>query len=261
MSDSSQIQQVAAILRQANQHKELIDPIRNIIGAQDAALAYEIQLVNNRLRLAEGAKRIGCKIGLTSPVVQKQFGIDQPDFGWLMDDMKVENGGSLAFKELMQPKAEGELAFVINKELADPALSMDQLKAAIAYVQASIEIVGSRIRNWDISITDTIADNASASHFVLGDAQVPLQDIDLLNFRMELFSNGEKKSTGSGKDCLGNPLHAVIWLTRTMAEMGQPLQAGDVVLSGALGPMVNIEQGDELSATFDGMGDVHIKIS
>ena len=138
---------------------------------------------------------------------------------------------------------------------------MDTLVGAIDYAVASIEIVGSRVENWNIKITDTIADNASASHFVIGENKVRLDDIDLTGCAMRMTKNGETGSEGTGAACMDNPLNAALWLATVMAENGQPLRAGEILLSGALGPMVNIEAGDFIVASIEGLGEVSLMIS
>lgn len=254
------LERAAFILRNAEQSKISCAPVRTLIGDTSIDNAYEVQFINTNYRIAEGAKIIGKKIGLTSFKVQEQLGVDQPDFGVLFDTMQVENGGKLAFGQLMQPKAEAEIAFVLKKDIPDLNCTSQQVEDAIDYAVAAIEIVGSRIADWNIKITDTIADNASASHFVLGEVKKPLSEIDVVNAEMQLFKNDVLSSEGSGKACLDSPLFATHWLAQKMASLGLPLQAGDIVLSGALGPMVNIASGDRLIATVAGLGEVRVEL-
>jgi 2-keto-4-pentenoate hydratase len=250
------IHSIAQSLRLAAQSGKAIPPIRDIIGVEDISTAYAIQQHNIQQRVSEGAFITGCKIGLTSKAVQKQLGVDQPDFGMLLNTMEVPNGGTVAWSELMQPKAEAEIAFVLAKDLPDANISTTDVLSAIAYALVSIEIVGSRIENWNIKITDTVADNASASHYVLGHKPVRLENLDLLNCKMQLFKNGGLASEGTGTSCLGSPINAVLWLAKTMAQLGQPLKAGQVILSGALGPMVAVQPGDEVRAVIEELGEV-----
>jgi len=224
-------------------------------------LAYAIQQVNTNHKLVDGARIVGKKIGLTSIKVQEQFGISTPDFGILFDDMEVLNGLSLPISEVMQPKIEGELAFVLGGSLDNDKLTIVDIINSIDYVLPSLEIVGSRIDNWNIRIADTVADNASASHYVLGHTPKMLDDIDIVNCKMNMTINGELKSSGSGKDCLGSPLNAVLWLARKMQAVGQPLQAGELILSGSLGPMVVVNAGDHVDAEFEGLGSVSISFT
>ena len=251
----------AAKLRQAQATKTPISPLRDDIGEHNEELAYAIQQVNTNHKLVDGARIVGKKIGLTSIKVQEQFGISTPDFGILFDDMEVLNGLSLPISEVMQPKIEGELAFVLGGSLDNDKLTIVDIINSIDYVLPSLEIVGSRIENWNIRIADTVADNASASHYVLGHTPKMLDDIDIVNCKMNMTINGELKSSGSGKDCLGSPLNAVLWLARKMQSVGQPLQAGELILSGSLGPMVVVNAGDHVDAEFEGLGSVSISFT
>ena len=251
----------AAKLRQAQATKTPISPLRDDIGEHNEELAYAIQQVNTNHKLVDGARIVGKKIGLTSIKVQEQFGISTPDFGILFDDMEVLNGLSLQISEVMQPKIEGELAFVLGGSLDNDKLTIVDIINSIDYVLPSLEIVGSRIDNWNIRIADTVADNASASHYVLGHTPKMLDDIDIVNCKMNMTINGELKSSGSGKDCLGSPLNAVLWLARKMQAVGQPLQAGELILSGSLGPMVVVNACDHVDAEFEGLGSVSISFT
>src|SRR5690554_1190112 len=252
------IQKAAAALIEAEKNGIPCAPVRQWIGAQNIEDAYAVQQYITQQKLNTGAQPVGKKIGLTSVVVQQQLGVDQPDFGMLFHTMQIANGGHISTKKLMQPKAEAEIAFVLKSDLTKGNFSTEDIAAAIDYAVAAIEIVGSRVENWDIRIADTIADNASASHFVLGNTKKQLSEIDLVNCTMEMSQNGIVVSTGKGSACLGSPLIATQWLANTMAAMGTPLQKGAIVLSGALGPMVNINSGDHFEAHIEGLGNVSI---
>ncbi len=236
-------------------------PIRDLIGTDDLTSAYAIQdqISNNKIK--QGGKIVGRKIGLTSHAIQKQLGVDQPDFGALWADREVENGGFISIKEIMQPKAETEIAFVLGQDLAGKNLSTVDVLNAIDYALVSIEIVGSRIKDWDIKITDTVADNASASHWAIGHQPTPLTKVDLLNCKMSMTKNGAVVSEGVGRNCLGSPINATRWLANKMIQLGQPLKAGDLILSGALGPMVNVQAGDKFDASIEGLGSVSISFT
>lgn len=255
------IEKAAYQLRRASESRIACPPVRQLIGSTSLEDAYAVQFINTEQRVQKGAKIVGKKIGLTSFKVQEQLGVDQPDFGVLFDDMQGANNGIIPFSELMQPKAEAEIAFVLKTDLPNPDCSLQEVEAAIDYAVAAIEIVGSRIANWDIVITDTIADNASASHFVLGDTKKRLSDIDVVNGEMQLFKNDILYSEGTGKACLDSPVFATHWLAQKMASLGLPLQAGDIVLSGALGPMVNLQPDDRLLATVEGLGEVRVFVN
>jgi len=261
MVSKDKLVSAALRLHEADLKKEVCEPVRDIIGTADLDAAYSVQRMNTVRRIESGAKIIGHKIGLTAPVVQEQLGVDQPDFGLLWDDKEVEDGGVISISELMQPKAEAEIAFVLGTDLDGDHIGPEDIVDAIDHAMASIEIVGSRIRNWDIKITDTIADNASASHWVVGRQQVDLQELDLLNCKMNMTKNGELVSEGVGRNCLGSPLIALEWLARKMVAMGEPLKSGDLILTGALGPMVPIHAGDHLEATIEGLGAVRVSFN
>lgn len=253
---SSNIIEAAARLRDAAASKTTCAPVRDLIGLTDLESAYAVQQINTQHRITAGARVVGHKIGLTAPVVQKQLGVDQPDFGLLWHDTEILNGGEIAVTKLMQPKAEAEIAFVLGKDLTGKELTSVDALNAIEYALAAIEIVGSRISNWDIKITDTIADNASASHWVIGHKPVQLQRLDLVNCKMSMTNHGKVVSEGLGSACLGSPINALLWLAQKMVAMGEPLKAGDLVLSGALGPMFSISAGDQIRASIEGLGTV-----
>lgn len=254
------IEKAAEQIRLASETKSPCGPIRHLFKERDIEAAYAIQDINTQLKLKQGHKIIGKKIGLTSFAVQEQLGVREPDFGMLFDDMLFENEADIPSDLLMQAKAEAEWGFVLKKGLDKENISLNEIKEAIGYAIVAIEIVGSRIENWDINIMDTVADNASASHFVIGKSQIPLNDIDLKNCKMELLKNGKSASEGTGKACMGNPLFAVKWLAEKMVELQQPLKQGELILSGALGPMVNITKGDYIKATIDTFDAVEFKV-
>lgn len=252
---------LAADLRRAQETHTPIGPIRDNFEQGDITSAYEIQLINNKVKEETGAKPVGNKIGLTSKKVQEQLGVDQPDFGVLFNNMKIENGGTLQWSEAMQPKVEAEIAFVLKEDLAHARPTIGVIANAIDYALVSIEIVGSRIKDWNINILDTVADNASSSHFVLGTTKKQLSELDLLNCKMEMQQNGQVVSQGQGSACLGSPLVAVQWLADKMVMMGNALKKGDVILSGALGPMATLHPGDKITATIEGLGEVSLNVS
>lgn len=230
-------------------------PVREIIGASDIGAAYEVQRLVNAHRCAQGERIVGVKIGLTSLAVQQQLGVDQPDFGVLFAHTEVENGGQLSVREVLQPKAEAEIAFKLKSDI-DGEITEERVLESIDFAVGAIEIVGSRVLNWDIRIADTVADNASASHFVLGTVQKKASEVDLAAVSMQLMKNGEVVSSGMGAACLGSPLKALVWLAKTYQALGTPLRAGDWVLSGALGPMAVGQAGDHFKAEIAGFGTV-----
>lgn len=221
--------------------------------------AYAIQAANTDHWMKEGRRIVGAKIGLTAKSVQKQLGVDQPDYGTLFADMAVADGDVVAPGRLIQPKVEAEIAFVLDRPIDVDRLTTAELIDAVGYALPAIEIVDSRIADWKIGIVDTVADNASSGLFVLGTTPVLLGDLDLRLCGMVLEVNGEPVSFGAGAACLGNPLHALGWLARTMAERGRPLDEGDIVLAGALGPMVPVNPGDNVEARMEGLGSVRVR--
>jgi 2-keto-4-pentenoate hydratase len=238
-------------------------PVRDVLGATDIALAYDVQNALTSARLAAGATIVGRKVGLTSPAVQAQLGVDQPDFGVLFDDMVVPDGGAVDIAALIAPKVEAEVAFVLKADLNGDPESIDAATAAAAvdYAVAALEIVDSRVAGWDITSTDTVADNASSARYVLGPTRVTLAEFAPVDVTMTLDKNGERASSGTGAACLGDPLDALAWLARTAARYGRPLRAGDVVLSGALGPMVTAEPGSHIVADISTLGRVSVTFS
>jgi len=233
-----------------------IEPLRDLLDPGDADGAYMVQAINTDAWQRQGRRVVGRKVGLTAKAVQRQLGVDQPDFGVLFDDMAIADGGVLARAAVRQPKAEAEVAFVLAADLDDPAATTAQVAAAVKSAVAAIEIVDSRIADWQITFADTVADNGSSAFFVLGGMRRPLPGLDLLTCGMILEVNDEIMSLGAGAACLGHPLEAAAWLARTLAARGDPLRAGDIVLSGALGPMVPIAPGDHVRATIGGLGTV-----
>jgi 2-oxopent-4-enoate hydratase len=220
--------------------------------------AYAVQDQLTERWLAEGRRLTGRKIGLTSVAVQQQLGVGSPDFGMLFADMAVPDGAEVPYGAVLQPKAEAEVALVLGSDLRHDRHTVADLIRATAFALPAIEVVGSRIRDWDITLTDTVADNASSGMYVLGSRPVRLTDVDLRGCGMVLERRGDQVSTGTGAACLGHPLNAALWLADTMARVGRPLRAGDTLLTGALGPMVSVSPGDVLEARIDGLGDVRV---
>lgn len=233
-----------------------IPPLRETLEPTDADGAYAIQSINTAVWQGEGRRIVGRKVGLTAKAVQVQLGVDQPDFGVLFDDMEIADGGVLDPAKVLQPKAEAEVAFVLGADLNDPETTPEQAGAAVAEVAAAIEIVDSRIADWKITFADTVADNGSSAFYVLAGERKPLAGLDLWTCGMALEVNGAVVSLGAGVACLGHPLNALAWLARTLAARGEPLRKGDVVLSGALGPMVALNPGDVVKASIGGLGSV-----
>lgn len=256
------IDEAVRLLRAAQETRTPCAPLRErLLPVGDVASAYAVQRAMTQDAVAAGRRIVGAKIGLTNPAVQRQLGVDQPDFGVLFADMAAWDGAEVDVTRILQPKVEAEVAFVLGGDLPHQQVTVADVIRATDHLLPAIEIVGSRIANWDISIVDTVADNASSAMFVLGNRPVPLASVDLRLCGMVLEHEGEPVSVGAGAACLGNPLHAVAWLAETMAQAGTPLRAGDVILSGALGPMVPVTPGAAYEARISGLGSVRTRFT
>lgn len=260
-SSSQTIAGVARILREASAQRRPCSPVRDVLAPGDIAGAYGVQEANTRARLAEGHRLVGRKIGLTAKSVQAALGIDQPDYGMLFADMEVPDREEIPAARLLQPRVEGEIAFVLGRDLKQEQPSLGEIIRAVDFALPAIEIVDSRIAGWDIKIVDTIADNASSGLYVLGGTPRSLDGLDLQMCGMTLEKDGEAVSFGTGMACLGHPLQAVRWLAATMVRAGRPLQAGDVVLSGALGPMTAVSPGSNVEMRISGIGSAIVSFA
>ena len=221
--------------------------------------AYHVQQRMIARRLEKGDRVIGKKIGVTSKAVMNMLGVHQPDFGYLLDSMVFNEGESVDMDTLIQPKAEGEIAFVLKMTLKGPGISVADVLAATDGVMACFEIVDSRIQDWKIKIQDTVADNASCGVFVLGDRLVDPREVDLTTCGMVLEKNGEIVATGAGAAAMGHPANAVAWLANTLGAHGIALEADEVVLSGSLGIMVPVKAGDNLRVAIGGIGGCSVR--
>ncbi len=257
MTSEANIQKAADQLWQAWESGTPGAQIRGLLDEGDVAAAYAVQEINTKRWLGgEGRVLSGRKIGLTSVAVQKQLGVNQPDYGMLFSDMEYMDGEEIPISAVQQPKVEAEIAYVVSAPLDGAHLTMVDLMASIGYAVPALEIVGSRVKDWDIRITDTIADNASSGIYVLGQTPKRPGDFDPRLCGMVMTKNNEPVSVGAGAACMGSPLNASLWLARTMADAGRPLGPGDVILSGALGPFVSAEPGDVFEARINGLGSV-----
>lgn len=260
-ADASVLSQAADRLTLAARVHRPVEPVRDLLGVEDIAAAYAVQRELTHRRETAGGVVVGRKIGLTSRAVQRQLGVDQPDFGVLFADMDVSGAPKIPSGRLLQPKVEAEIALVLKDDLAEGDLGHAQVRIAVDYALAALEIVDSRIAGWDITITDTVADNASSGLFVLADRPVRLGEFEPRETSMRLYADDELVSEGTGADCLGDPLAALAWLARTARKFGDPLRAGQIVLSGALGPMVPTPPDTDIRAEISSLGEVSATFS
>ena len=240
-------------------------PVRDLIGTDDLDAAYAVQQGLVRARLDAGASVVGRKIGATSEAVQKQLGVDQPDFGYLLDEMDVsdaarDGGGAISMRTLLQPRVEAEVAFRLGRDIDVPEdqITLDLVRKAVDVALPALEIVDSRIADWQIGFTDTVADCASSGLFVVGTDERPLTEVSPVDVVMSLTINGEERSSGNGAACLGDPLEALRWLAVQSARFGDPLRAGQLILSGALGPFVPFAPGDRVEASISGFDTLSV---
>ncbi|WP_434740580.1 2-keto-4-pentenoate hydratase [Micromonospora sp. SH-82] len=245
-------------LRYASTMHRTCPPVRDLVGT-DIENAYAVQRHVVDLQEISGAHVVGRKLGLMARTVQRQLGVHQPTIGTLMNTMQVPDGAVVPVRRLLQPLIEAEVVFRLGADLDRPEVDADTARGAVAEVLAALEVVDSRIEGWDISAVDTIADNASAGLFVLAAKGCPLGDRDLRDLRMELRRNGTVVSTGSGgENFYGDPIRGLTWLAGEAYRRGAPLRAGQVVLAGALGPMVQIDEGDSFSAVIGDLPEVSV---
>ena len=252
----SQIQEAAQSLHDAGKTSTPIDPLTDTYPDITVEDAYRVQLVNVNRRTECGARVIGKKIGLTSPAMQQMFKVDEPDYGHLLDEMLVYQGEPIAMSSLLQPRIEGEIAFVLDRDLEGPGVTPTEVIRATAGVVPALEIIDSRIRDWKIKIQDTVADNASSAVFVLGSQMVSPMGMDMRHVGFVVTHNGFLAGTAAGAAVLGSPAQSVAWLVNKMAEFGITLKAGEIILSGAAAAAVPVSAGSSISLMVDRIGDV-----
>ncbi len=240
----------------AARNRKPVDPLTETYPEITVEEAYRIQLITVEAWLAQGRKVVGKKIGITSPAIQEMLNVSEPDYGHLMDHMLINEGEGLAITRLLQPRVEGEIAFILERDLNGPGITPVDVIRATAGVTAALEIIDSRIRDWKIKIQDTVADNASSAAFVLGSKLAPLADIDLRYVGFVMTKNGRLAATAAGAAVLGSPIQSVAWLANKMGEYGIPLKAGETILSGSAVAAVPVEAGDSIRLVVDRIGDV-----
>ncbi len=249
------IELCAEKLEQAERLRTPVSPLSKDYPALTVDDAYAVQAVNVSRLLSHGAKITGKKIGLTSPGMQQLLGVNEPDYGHLFSFMECKY--NVPSKELIQPKIEAEIAFVLKEDLPDREVTLEDVKNATAYVVAAFEIVDSRVADWKIKLVDTIADNASSARYVLGDIRLPIDEVNLSAVTMKMEKDGEGLvSEGSGAAVMGDPAVAVAWLANCMRRYGAPLKKGEILLSGAFCAALPAQKGDAFKATFSQLGTV-----
>lgn len=255
---NDRLQRVADAIFDARKTLVPISPIRDGFGIASAAEAYSIQELNTKRYLQAGRRLSGRKIGLTAKTVQAQLGVNEPDYGMLWEDYGYEDGLTILLGKFMQPRVEAEIAFVLSSDITMAEPTMLDVMGAVRYVIPAVEIVDSAIADWDIRLVDTIADNASAGGYVIGSSPRELSQVDLRLCGMVMCQNGRPVSLGVGSACLDHPLNAVRWLAKKMVAVGRPLRAGDLVLSGALGPMVSVSEPSSFTIEIHGFAPLNI---
>lgn len=252
------LEKAAVALFQAQKNVKGIGPLTQDMPDLTIGEAYEIQIINIKRQLAAGRKVIGKKIGLTSLGMQRLLNVFEPDYGILLDDMLVTSGGSIDISQMISPKVECEIAFILKKDLPGPDVKVSDVLNAVSYVAPALEIVDSRVANWKIKLPDTIADNASSGRLVIGSNAFDVQSFDLANLGMYHLKNGELCNSAAGIEVMGNPVNAVAWLANKLSEFKMPIKAGEIILSGAFAAAIEANKGDRFEAHFDRMGWVEV---
>jgi 2-keto-4-pentenoate hydratase len=256
-----QIHNEAQALYRAEKDRSVLRPFTEKYSKIAQAEAYGIQLALIELKKTDGAKVVGKKIGLTSKAMQKMLNVDQPDYGHILDNMVLQDAAVLQLSELIQPKIEPEIAFILEREIKGPGVTPIQVLAATRFIVPALEIIDSRIEGWKIKLCDTIADNASSARIVLGNSPRRVEERDLKLMGMILEKNGSIVQTGAGGAVLGHPAIAVAWLANAVGQFGVSLGAGEIIMPGALCAATDVRAGDLLQASFDGLGTVSVRFA
>ena len=259
MTSEDAVSSAVERLTRAQETLQPCAPVRDLIGTDDLDAAYAVQQGLVRGRVAGGGTVVGRKIGATSEAVQQQLGVDQPDFGYLFADMDVSAHHPISMRTLLQPRVEAEVAFVLARDIDQPEITLDGVRDAVQIALPALEIVDSRIADWNIGFTDTVADNASSGLYVVGQDGRTLEELEPRDVAMSLTINGAERSSGTGAACLGDPLEALRWLAVQAMRFGDPLRAGQVILSGALGPFVPFAPGDKVEASISGFDTLTVE--
>jgi 2-keto-4-pentenoate hydratase len=250
--------ELAADLAQAERSREPIAPLTSAYPDIDVVDAYEIQLINIRQRVAEGARVLGHKVGLSSLAMQQMMGVDEPDYGHLLDEMQVFEDTPVKAGRYLYPRVEVEVGFILAADLPGAGCTEDDVLAGTEALAPSIELIDTRITDWKIALCDTIADNASSAGFVLGEARVSPRELDVKSIDAVLTRNGEVVTEGRSDAVLGNPVTAVAWLARKVESFGVRLRKGDIVLPGSCTRAIDARAGDNFVAEFAGLGSVRL---
>lgn len=255
---STKIESYASELLEAEKTCKGISPLTERDSSLTVEDAYHIQLEMVKQKLAEGKKIIGKKVGLTSVAMQKMLNVDEPDYGHLYDDMELKNETSIKVSTMVAPKVEAEIGFVLSEDLVGPNVTYLDVMMATKYVVPTIEVIDSRVADWNIKLIDTVADNGSSAKVVVGDKQTTLETLDLRTNSMVLYKNDELIATGAGAAALGHPAHAVAWLANKLHDFGITLKKDELILPGALSGAVVVETGDTIKADFGPVGSVTV---
>jgi 2-keto-4-pentenoate hydratase len=254
-------EEIAHSLAVAERIRQPIPPLIETYPSLDVTDAYEIALLGIRRRVADGARVVGHKVGLSSPAMQQMMGVNEPDYGHLLDDMELREDRPVDIGRFCRPRIEVEIAFVLGADLPGEDCTDDDVRASTAAVSASLELIDSRIADWRIGICDTIADNASSAGFVLGRDRATLSEVEPKDVEAVLSIDGTVMAQGRGDAVLGDPIHAVSWLARTVARHGVRLRAGDIVLPGSCTRALDIAAGQHVRADFGPLGSVSLRFS
>ena len=250
--------QLAADLAHAERSREPIAPLTDGNPDIDVVDAYQIQLINIRRRVADGAKVIGHKVGLSSTAMQDMMGVDEPDYGHLLDEMQVIEAVPVKSSNYLYPRVEVEVGFILSDDLPGAGCTEEDVLAATAAFAPAIELIDTRITNWQIKLCDTVADNASSAGWVLGEARVSPKDVDIRAIGAVLTNHGAVVAEGCSDAVLGNPVTAVAWLAHKVDGFGVRLKAGDIVLPGSCTRAIDAPPGSDFVADFAGLGSVRL---
>ena len=256
-----QVKELAHALHKAEHTLEPIAPLTEQYPDIDIGDAYAVQLEGIKERTqAHGGTIVGWKVGLTSKAMQQMLGVDQPDFGHLLDNMRIDEGTDIDCGEMIWPRVEPEIAFQLKADLRGPGVTVDDVMRATEYLIPALEVIDSRVKDWRIKLCDTIADNASCGRFVLGRSRSAPEGFDVGLIGMNYYVNGELVANATSAAVLGHPAEAVAWLANTLAPYGHYLQAGQVVMPGSLVAAVDAKPGGVIRADFDHIGSVELRL-